>query len=340
MKNRSRIALLVVTLFMLCAVSITAYQSMSSIITLVDDGQVTHYETDASNVEELLGQLEISLKENDSIEPEVETQITDNMTITIERWHPTVEYTVNGDTKKTTTDVKTVGEFITALGIQVKDDDIIEPSKDTVLYDNIAITIKTRKVETEEKIVPIDYKTQVIETDQLAYGEKKVKTQGKEGKKTITYERVYLANEMVNESIKSEVVTVEPVDEVILKGTLNSVKDAYTGEKYAYTSVYQMEATAYTSTDDGCNNITASGMPTFVGAVAVDPRVIPLGTKLYIEGYGIAIAADTGGAIKGHIVDLYFNSSNECYNYGRRHGIDVYVLKDQSVDVRAERQSY
>lgn len=75
-----------------------------------------------------------------------------------------------------------------------------------------------------------------------------------------------------------------------------------------------MEATAYN--DPG--GITASGTRTRVGAVAVDPRVIPLGTRLYIEGYGYATAEDTGGAIKGNIIDLYMNSNSEVYNWGRR----------------------
>ena len=81
-------------------------------------------------------------------------------------------------------------------------------------------------------------------------------------------------------------------------------------------------------------------MTTFVGMVAVDPKVIPLGTKIYVEGYGIAIAGDTGGAIKGNIIDLFFNTNKECYQFGRQHGLNVYVLKDQNVDVRSERKAY
>jgi len=74
------------------------------------------------------------------------------------------------------------------------------------------------------------------------------------------------------------------------------------------------EATAYTWT----GNRTATGTWPSRGTVAVDPRVIPLGTKLYIEGYGPAVALDTGGAIRGHIIDLYMESEDECWAWGRR----------------------
>ena len=90
-------------------------------------------------------------------------------------------------------------------------------------------------------------------------------------------------------------------------------------------------ATAYTS---GAGSVTASGKvvkrnPDGLSTVAVDPNVIPLGSSLYIEGYGYAIAADTGSAIKGNIIDLYFDSSSECDNWGRK-TVKVTVLGDST----------
>ena len=73
--------------------------------------------------------------------------------------------------------------------------------------------------------------------------------------------------------------------------------------------------------------------------VAVDPKVIPLGTILYVEDYGIAIAGDTGGAIKGHDIDLFMNTRSEARSFGRRDK-EVYILKDQNIDVQAERKNY
>ncbi len=83
-----------------------------------------------------------------------------------------------------------------------------------------------------------------------------------------------------------------------------------------------MKATAYTHT----GNQTATGTWPKVGTIAVDPRVIPLGTRVYVVGYGYAVAEDTGGAIKGNIIDLFMETENQCINWGRRN-VTVYILK-------------
>lgn len=92
-----------------------------------------------------------------------------------------------------------------------------------------------------------------------------------------------------------------------------------------YTDVMVMEASAYLPTDGGGDCITATGLPATHGVVAVDPDVIPLGTRVYIPGYGVAIAADTGGMIEGAMIDLCMESYDDCMDFGRR-DIDVYIL--------------
>ncbi|MDD3520639.1 MAG: 3D domain-containing protein [Actinomycetota bacterium] len=91
---------------------------------------------------------------------------------------------------------------------------------------------------------------------------------------------------------------------------------------------WDMVATAYFSGGGGLsgNGITAIGLRARKGIVAVDPRVIPLGTKLYIPGYGEALAADTGGWVKGNRIDLVFESLEECYRFGRRR-LKVYLVE-------------
>jgi Uncharacterized protein conserved in bacteria len=92
-----------------------------------------------------------------------------------------------------------------------------------------------------------------------------------------------------------------------------------------YKATYTMVATAYTG-----HSITSMGLrpvrdPDGLSTIAVDPDVIPLGTKVYIPGYGYAICADTGGAIKGNKIDIYLNSEKDCYNWGRR-SVTVHII--------------
>ena len=93
-----------------------------------------------------------------------------------------------------------------------------------------------------------------------------------------------------------------------------------------YTNVMVMEASAYLPTDGGGSCVTATGLPATHGVVAVDPDVIPLGTRVYIPGYGVAIAADTGGMIEGDMIDLCMEDYDDCMEFGRR-DINVYILE-------------
>ena len=129
----------------------------------------------------------------------------------------------------------------------------------------------------------------------------------------------------------------------------DGVLEASDGTLIEYEGVMQLEATAYCACYECCGKypgnkwygITATGTRAKVGTIAVDPRVIPLGTKVYVEGlygaknYGYATAEDTGGAIKGQIIDLYFNTHRETINWGRQQ-VKVYILKDNSQSTLAK----
>ena len=129
----------------------------------------------------------------------------------------------------------------------------------------------------------------------------------------------------------------------------DGVLETSDGTLIEYEGVMQLEATAYCACYECCGKypgnkwygITATGTRAKVGTIAVDPRVIPLGTKVYVEGlygaknYGYATAEDTGGAIKGNIIDLYFNTHKETINWGRQQ-VKVYILKDASQNAIAK----
>ena len=149
--------------------------------------------------------------------------------------------------------------------------------------------------------------------------------------------KVYENGKLIDEKTVDEIIVKEAVPEIVERGTKN-VLTASRGT-FRYKQVMIMEATAYDLSyestgkmpGDKWYGITASGTQARVGAVAVDPNVIPLGTKLYVESldgtpdYGFCTAEDTGSAIKGYRIDLFFNTAEEVKNFGRRK-VKVYIL--------------
>lgn len=137
----------------------------------------------------------------------------------------------------------------------------------------------------------------------------------------------------VIESIEVEEVK-EPVIEsssqhtniVVDEGFISAMNVANVGELPAFKTI-EAKVTAYTPYDAGCNGVTYTGTVARKGVVAVDPSVIPLGTKVYVPNYGIAIAEDVGGAIKGDRVDVCFNSVTDALNWGVKY-TTVYILLD------------
>lgn len=131
----------------------------------------------------------------------------------------------------------------------------------------------------------------------------------------------FVPEEEPEEELEEEpVVDSTPDEPVIGSGTIITPS----GEVLSYTHTMVVEATAYTKTDAGCDDWTSTGTLARYGAIAVDPSVIPYGTRMYIVSndgayvYGIATAEDCGGAIGGKRVDLYYDTAAECYDFGRR----------------------
>lgn len=148
--------------------------------------------------------------------------------------------------------------------------------------------------------------------------------EGSNGKKTkiikITY---YQGKEYGREVVSTEII--EPKDKIVSRGTKIIWKTLYTPEgEIKYWKKIRVYATHYDSRCPGCNEWTATGMRAGKGVIAVDPKVIKLGTRVYIPGYGMAIAGDTGGAIKGHIIDLGFEDAKTAG--WKAQFVDIYLL--------------
>ena len=245
----------------------------------------------------------------------------------------------NGTVKTYKTSCKTVKELLSDLKIKVDDDDIVIPDLDTELKSEGKINIIKVDVKVIEKEVEAPFKTIKKKNKELSHKQSKILVQGVNGKNKVKCKEYYAGDKLIKEEVIHVETIVKPIDQVFEEGT----KDVFTNDRGDFTArkAIKMVATAYEAgprstgkrPGDKGYGITASGARAKRGTVAVDPRVIPLGTKLYIKSltpdvpdYGFAIAQDTGGAIKGNKIDLFMDTVWECLQFGRR-PVMVYILK-------------
>ena len=204
----------------------------------------------------------------------------------------------------------------------------------------MVISIFTTVLSTDTYNTEIPYETVYQETNLLKAGTEVVLTQGVNGEKICTAEVTYINGKATSRNVLTETVTTEPVTHVVAVGTGDgTVKNgkpiigdgviiAPNGDVLTYDSVQKFTATAYTHTDPGCTTITATGTTVHIGTVAVDPKVIPYGTRMFIvtkDGryiYGVSTSEDCGSSIKNKKVDLYFPTYEQCIQFGVR---DVYI---------------
>ncbi len=165
-------------------------------------------------------------------------------------------------------------------------------------------------------------------------GETAIIEEGADGVRLATYNILYEDGIEIDKALLSAEVTVAPQDKIIEYGTATGIAAGSHSVNFEYDYVIECLATAYDPSPEengGYGGQSATGIPLQKGVIAVDPRVIPLGSRVYVEAidgswsYGYAVAADTGGAIKGNRVDLLYLTKSECYEFGRRK-CRVYVL--------------
>lgn len=245
----------------------------------------------------------------------------------------------NGTVKTYKTSCKTVKELLSDLKIKVDDDDIVIPDLDTELKSEGKISIIKVDVKVIEKEVEAPFKTIKKKNKELTHKQSRILVQGVNGKNKVKCKEYYAGDKLIKEEVIHVESLVKPIDQVFEEVT----KDVFTNDRGDFTArkAIKMVATAYEAgprstgkrPGDKGYGITASGARAKRGTVAVDPRVIPLGTKLYIKSltpgvpdYGFAIAQDTGGAIKGNKIDLFMDTVWECLQFGRR-PVMVYILK-------------
>lgn len=177
-----------------------------------------------------------------------------------------------------------------------------------------------KQIETRQAKIPVTVQYEQVDT--LPEGAQELVQTGSEGVEEVNEEVIYEKGKPVHvHEIGRTIIT--PMKPTIIRTGVSSMEMAKSHGQVK--QVLTMEATAYLPTDGGGDGITASGIQAKHGVVAVDPNVIPLGTKLYIPGYGEALAADTGGDIVGSRIDVVMEDYGEAMQFGRR-TVEVYVL--------------
>lgn len=189
---------------------------------------------------------------------------------------------------------------------------------------------RTSTVETKETKIPFEVKY-VFNRD-ITPGRVKKVTDGLDGRKITTTTHWFENGVKVDTETKTE--TVPAKDAVFHMGKAGFL-EADRGS-FNRASVKTMESTAYLPTDGSGHGRTASGLRAKFGVVAVDPKVIKIGTLLYVEGYGFAVAADTGGAIKGNKIDVCMHDKAKALKWGRRK-VQVHIFRERFTEGMARK---
>lgn len=211
--------------------------------------------------------------------------------------------------------------------------------------DSIVKDMTIRIVRVDEKDVsekePIPFQTLKRENGRLDTGVERVVKNGQEGVREKKYKVVEEDGREISRQLVSDAVVMAPITMIMEYGTVLNHKTSR-GDVLRYKKVIDMRATAYTASfkDTGKSpgdpgfGITRTGIKAKKGVIAVDPRVIPLGTRVYVEvagstpDYGFAVAADTGGAIKGNLIDLYYDDQKFVDRWGVKR-VKVYMLLNE-----------
>lgn len=291
---------------------------------LVHEGGLPYeISTTAETVGEALRQAEIILYLGDRVQPSLGSRVTPSMDVYIERSVP-VTLQADGLRTKTRTQAQTVGDALSDLGIVVAGLDRVEPPLDTPLYANIRISATRiwEDIEIEEQIAPYD--TLFVADPNLPIDTQAVVDPGANGITRTRYRVRYENGEEVARVLEDTWVAQEPAERRIAYGQLITPQTATVdGQTITYWRKMKMYATSYHPAALGGDNVTATGEILTKGVVAVDPRVIKLRTQVFVPGYGVGNAFDTGGGIIARRIDLGFDD----HNYeSMSKWVDVYLL--------------
>ena len=336
-----------------CCVCLSLFSGQIEKVNIYADGASQTYYTMKDTPQEIVSQYGLALGDADSVR--VVGDESENTGIEVLRAFD-VTVTDAGVPHVVEISSGSVTDAIALAGVELPDgDDEISVALDEQVYAYMDIVIDRVHYEETAKYETVAYKTVKHETAGLYKGQTRVATQGRDGEKRVTIRKKWVNGALVEETVVSETIVTEAVNEVIDVGTASAATTSTTaasgslstkptgsssgvggtfvdasGRTVSYSKVMTGTGTAYTAP---VGSKTSTGREVEVGIVAVDPDVIPYGTRLYIVSsdgkhvYGYALAADTGSALRNGsaLVDLFYKTESQCLAFGRREVI-VYVL--------------
>ncbi|TFE01947.1 DUF348 domain-containing protein [Jeotgalibacillus sp. R-1-5s-1] len=305
-------------------------------------GETQQIMTSAETVGEFLRREKVEISDLDELSHDLSQQIEEDMTISLDK---AFAWTlVDGTTQEEAWSTSiTVADFLSQNNIKLDQDDRVEPSTDTMLTEGA--TVKIVRVDKVTDVVeePKDFTVETKEDADLAEGTEEVVQEGEKGLIAKTYEVVMENGKEISRKLKEEKTVKESINEIVSVGTKKPVVASVPRETPVHTASaasstpvqttavstsapsgreIMMSSTAYTASCAGCSGITATGINLKANpgmkVIAVDPSVIPLGSKVYVEGYGYAVAGDTGGAIHGNKIDVFIPTKSAAYAWGNR----------------------
>ncbi|HEX6970762.1 MAG TPA: G5 domain-containing protein [Limnochordia bacterium] len=311
-------------------VAVAAGWSPKKVTIIVENGEPVTAISWGRSVEDALAEAGITLDPGDRVIPDLTVLLQPRMEIRVLRAFPVTLY-VDGRVHHLRAVREPIAEVLLNAGVVVGERDIVTPSLETLATPGAEIRVVRVREEVVTVQEPIAFKTIQWAAPDLVRGRTRLIRAGVPGLEERSVRIRYEDGREVEREILSREVLKPPVDEIVGVGTRAPARVVRTPEGLLpYERVITVEATAYypgpESTGDSADGLTATGIRARRGIVAVDPRVIPLGSRLYIPGYGVALAADIGGAIQGYRVDLCFDTYEEAIHYGRRK-VQVYILE-------------
>ncbi|MUT67723.1 DUF348 domain-containing protein [Paenibacillus sp. NEAU-GSW1] len=320
------------------------YGTADKSVSVVVNGQETVVKTKQWVLQRLLDEQAITIGPYDEVSKPLNGSIKDGDRIEINFAVPIVVI-ADGNTSTVYTTEKTVKAAIDELNIAVRDQDRVSPSLGTPLTSAMTVTV-TRvdtKVSETERVTPFSVVKK--QDPKLEEGKEKLVQTGKQGLVVEQVEKKYENGVLVSQKIVNKVVQTAAVNQVVAVGTKKPEVQTLSANNASYTKsgvtfkakkvLNNVTLTAYTADVESTGKdeshpqfgITASGTKVQEGrTIAVDPDVIPIGWWVYIEGIGFRRAEDTGSAVKGNKIDVYFDSAKIANKFGRKKGYTVYVL--------------